>query len=481
MLDEKMIGAETPGAGTATPVRARALSAWYAEGARAALFLAPRWHGLRADAMAIAVLGIVNTLLAIALQRLYIDGPARFYWQALVGGWFGTAMFAWLCLLLREQAQQASAPYCAPSARHLFAMLLAQAGVVSLLAGALLIMMMRAGIYDARTLGIAGLWAVWIAPGLWMALAQIALLLRSGGRRLALLAASLLVTGVTVLLYAARPPAFWYEDESGDLADKQAYLRLTQELMEAQPQLLTRQLQAMQAGRPGVIDFYTITFAPYSAPVFRRESAMVDQVMQQRFGSAGRALQLVNDPETAATLPWATPLNLKRAITRAAELMNRDEDILFIHLTSHGAADGELAASFWPLEVASVKPADLRAWLDQAGIRNRVISISACYSGSWIEPLAGDDTLVMTAADAQHTSYGCGRKSELTFFGRAMYDEQLRRHTLSFEQAHAAARDIIRKREQEAGKDDGFSNPQLRMGGAMREQLLQAQLQARAQ
>mgnify|MGYP000623762907 CR=1 FL=1 len=24
----------------------------------------------------------------------------------------------------------------------------------------------------------------------------------------------------------------------------------------------------------------------------------------------------------------------------------------------------------------------------------------------------------MTAADADHTSYGCGRKSELTFFGR---------------------------------------------------------------
>ena len=123
-------------------------------------------------------------------------------------------------------------------------------------------------------------------------------------------------------------------------------------------------------------------------------------------------------------------------------------------------------------------PANLRQWLDDAGIRHRVLSISACYAGNWIGPLASEDTLVMTASDATHTSYGCGRKSALTFFGRAMYDEQLRSKTLSFEEAHAAARRIIQKREIEAGKDDGYSNPQIRMGSRigpylkqMREQL----------
>jgi hypothetical protein len=93
-----------------------------------------------------------------------------------------------------------------------------------------------------------------------------------------------------------------------------------------------------------------------------------------------------------------------------------------------------------------------------------VISISACFAGNWIGALASDDTLVMTASDADHTSYGCGHKSPLTFFGRAMYDEQLRTSTLSFEEAHAAARKIIDQREKEAGKDDGYSNPQIRVG-----------------
>jgi hypothetical protein len=151
--------------------------------------------------------------------------------------------------------------------------------------------------------------------------------------------------------------------------------------------------------------------------------------------------------------------------------MDRNEDILFIHLTSHGAANGQLAARFSPLAMQELTPQQLRQWLDQAGIRNRVISVSACYSGSWIAPLENDDTLVMTAADADHTSYGCGRKSELTFFGRAMYDEQLRSSTRSFEQAHASARKLILKREEDAGKTDGYSNPQISVGPSIRARL----------
>jgi hypothetical protein len=82
----------------------------------------------------------------------------------------------------------------------------------------------------------------------------------------------------------------------------------------------------------------------------------------------------------------------------------------------------------------------------------------------------------MTAADADHTSYGCGSRSELTFFGRAMYDEQLRQ-TRSFEQAHAQARLVIDQREKDAGKTDGYSNPQIAMGQGMREHLTRLETQ----
>jgi hypothetical protein len=76
----------------------------------------------------------------------------------------------------------------------------------------------------------------------------------------------------------------------------------------------------------------------------------------------------------------------------------------------------------------------------------------------------------MTAADAQNTSLGCGKRSHLTYFGRAMFDEELRR-TWSFEDAHAASRVSIEQREREAGKNDGFSNPQIRVGSDIKPQL----------
>lgn len=246
-------------------------------------------------------------------------------------------------------------------------------------------------------------------------------------------------------------------------------LVLTQDVMEAQPVLLARRLNDLKPQRPGVTDLYVITFAPYSdEDVFRKESQMVAGVMAQRFDAQGRTIQLVNNVATVETWPWATRKNLQRTIEHVARLMDRNEDVLFIHLTSHGAVNGELYAGFWPMTVEPVTPTLLKAWLDEAGIRNRVISVSACYSGTWIKPLADAHTLIMTASDASHTAYGCGKESELTFFGRAVYDEQLRKQTLSFEQAYAAARKLIKERETAARKSDGYSNPQISVGNDIR-------------
>jgi hypothetical protein len=257
--------------------------------------------------------------------------------------------------------------------------------------------------------------------------------------------------------------------------------KLDQEVFEKQQALLAAQLDALPSSHQGgPAQLYGIVFAPYgSEDVFRRESEMVAGVLADRFNAKGRIVQLVNSPRTVATHAWATPLNLNRTVDAIAKRMDRDKDILVVYLTSHGASDFRLAAWNWPLEVEALTPASLRAMLDAAGIKFRVIAISACFSGGWVDPLASDTTLVMTAADAQHTSYGCGRKSELTYFGRAVFDEQLRSGTRSFEEAFARAVPVIRDREQKAGKSDGFSNPQLRAGEEIRSALaaLQGELE----
>jgi hypothetical protein len=294
--------------------------------------------------------------------------------------------------------------------------------------------------------------------------------------RAAALVAITMATVLAMSWYFPQTP--WYPTASAETADHAASFRLDQETIEAQQALFARQLDALPAHSGASAQVWGIVFAPYAGEdVFLRESTMVAEVLAQRFDAKGRVLQLVNHASTARTHPWATPLNLQRAIEAMSARMDRDKDVLVVYLTSHGASDFKLAAWHGPLEVEPLTPASLRKMLDASGIKYRVIAISACFSGGWVDPLASQTTLVMTAADAQHTSYGCGKKSELTFFGRAVFDEQLRRNTHSFEEAFARAVPVIREREETAGKSDGFSNPQLLVGADIKPVL--AQLQAR--
>lgn len=413
-----------------------------------------------------ALLVVLELALSIGIGRLFVDGPATFAWRAGLAGWASFVLVAWACYALRPRTGSDNAgASTAPDAAHLLTLLMAQALVLSTFSSLVWVLLTRTGAFEAG--GTWAYWAAWLVPASWGMLAQLVALLRAGERelpaRVQAIYAILFATALTA--YLAPNPHFWRQVEVQAADDAPEPIRFTQDVVELQGELVAAQLEALAPQRAGVADMYTLTFAPFEGEeVFRRETRMVNQVMAKRFDAAGRGVQMLNHREHVDNMAWATPLNLQRAIAGLAEKMDLEEDVLFMHLTSHGARNGELAPSFWPLEVDPVTPADLRKWLDAAGIKNRVISISACYSGSWIAPLANDNTLVMTAADADHTSYGCGRKSQLTFFGRAMFDEQLRTSTLSFVDAHAAARKVIAKREKEAGKDDGYSNPQIKVG-----------------
>ena len=451
------------------------------QGWRSACLRRPSLDDLNAGPASLLVLLFAEALISVALERWMIDGPATFYAPAMHSGWLGTVVAVGLCWLVARNASHTVTVAMAPA---LFGVVIAQGIVIYLTSGSLLLAQARTEWLDAEGVSAWLPWLVWLLPGVWSWLAQLVLLLRFLRKSWTLRFA--LALGLS-LPYALdlwwQPPQWWYPVATDARADKPPRVHLTQEVMERQAQLLPLALDAIGPQRPGVIDVYAITFAPYAdEDVFRREGDLVASVMRERFDADTRTLQLANHRDTAVELPWATPLNLQRAIARLGAVMNVDEDMLFIHLTSHGAADGKLAARLRPLDLGIVTPAALKHWLDEAGIRYRVISVSACYSGSWVAPLAGEATLVMTASDAQHTSYGCGRHSELTYFGRAIYDEQLRR-TYSFEQAHAAARSIIEQRERDAGKSDGYSNPQIAVGAAIRAQLarLEVELSARGQ
>jgi len=428
-------------------------------------FRQPRWDGLVAGPATVALLILAWYLLNFVAQRVVMDGEPTLVWRGFLAGWAGIALNLWLCwIVARSRADGAATP----SAATIFALCCSAGGLLLPISGVLQLGLVSiVGRFEDWPLNLQ--LAVWLVQLCWAGLSQLVLLWRMTGALLARAMAVLLVPIPLALNGSLAPPVFWWAPPTpGVEADADGGLPLTDATIASQARLIDATLQALRPPQPGRVNIYAATYAPNaSEDVFMRESALVAKTMRERFGTEGHTVELVANRASTDTLPWATPVNLRATIARMAAVMDRERDVLFLHLTSHGGADGKLAADTWPLQTEPVTPELLKQWLDEAGVRWRVISVSACYSGSWITPLAGDGTLVMSAADADHTSYGCGKRSELTFFGRAMYEEALRK-TWSFTEAHAWARKVIEVREQEAGKTDGYSNPQISEGAGVR-------------
>jgi hypothetical protein len=76
------------------------------------------------------------------------------------------------------------------------------------------------------------------------------------------------------------------------------------------------------------------------------------------------------------------------------------------------------------------------------------VVLSACFSGGFIDDLKDDNTLVMTAASAKKTSFGCADDSLFTYFGKAYFKESLK-PGVDFEQAFHQARDLVETWEKE--------------------------------
>jgi hypothetical protein len=440
------------------------LTPWLREGLRAGFLQRPRIERSPTP-MELFSLGLFSVVIELVLGRYEIDGPALFNLRGWLAPWWAvtaTMLLVW-ALLWRKDATDGTPQPSLARWMALWVVASIPPGVVSQLLAA-------ANAHESLPPQLAQsplfAWGVYFLLWVWTVLIAVRLGANfgMGRRRLAVLGLGFLaIFGVTAWEVPDRP----WEAPAAEVAETPK-LALSQETFEAQQDVFRKAVEQLAPQRPDVTDVYGLVFAPYaSEDVFLRESTLVANVLAQRFDAQGRVLQLVNHVDTAERLPWATPVNLKRAIDALAERMDREHDLLVIYMTSHGARDFQLAAAHPPLDVDAVSPGDLRKALDEAGIRHRVIAISACFSGGWVGPLASDTSLVMTAADADHTSYGCGRLSELTFFGRAMFDEQLRK-THSFEQAFAAAVPLIKQREIDARKPDGFSNPQISVGEGIR-------------
>jgi hypothetical protein len=298
----------------------------------------------------------------------------------------------------------------------------------------------------------------------WIACLR-AVAISAGTRRPQFLVAAMIVTAMIAADVAVFP-----ETEPWTVAEEEpAPAALANErLFHLQGELIERSLAAIQSGLAGTPELYFVGFAPdASQDVFVKEMRFVKRLFDERLGAAGRSVALASSYDALEEFPIASVTNLGRALKRVGQAMN-DEDVLFLFLTAHGDRAHRLSASQPPLDLAHVTPTSLGRLLQDSGIKWRVIVVSACYSGGYIEPLRDANTVVITAAAPDRTSFGCEPGRDFTYFGQAFFRDALAK-TRSFTKAFELAKDIVT--QQETSEKLTPSMPQIWVGAAIAERL----------
>ena len=232
----------------------------------------------------------------------------------------------------------------------------------------------------------------------------------------------------------------------------------------AQSRLLNKSLDAVEYGEFAQSHWYFLGVAGASyQDVFKLEIERIKEQFDTRFGTYGRSVELINNPATRTEIPLASKTSMELALRRIGQQMNRESDVLFLYMTSHGLPN-VFEMENAPLDLAQVDPKWLKEALDASGIRWRVIVISSCYSGSFIPALQNDNTLIITASAADRQSFGCSNEAEYTYFGRAFFDQAMREQT-SIQAAFNETKATVAKWEAAQGFEP--SEPQWSMGKNM--------------
>jgi hypothetical protein len=220
-----------------------------------------------------------------------------------------------------------------------------------------------------------------------------------------------------------------------------------------------------------------ITASLWSDPVFEREATQAEAILRQHLGADGRSIVLSAGGNGERRYPSATPDDIAAAIGRVGAVIDPNEDLVVLFMTSHGSPDGSMALREHNRLGASMRPTHFRDMLAAAGIRNRVVIVSACFSGAFIAPLMDDNTIILTAAAPDRSSFGCQPQRDWTFFGDAYFNQSLRDNR-SMVEAFDDAKVLIERWEREQNLTPP-SNPQRHVGSHAADLLRRAERSAR--
>ncbi len=314
-------------------------------------------------------------------------------------------------------------------------------------------------------------WSLFIGLLFWQCLVVVRLLhgFVGAGQLRARFFGGVYILAIYASFWVFPQSALWYTEEPRDSIQVQRTPLDVETIFYAQNRLMRDSLAELEPQRPGVADLYLLAIGGFGLEdVFLKEVEFVRDQFDRQYATAGRSLILANNPATVDRYPLANRHNLAQGLGSVAQKMDPEEDVLFLFMTSHGSRDHRFSLEFGEVQLNDLTPQQLRSALDDAGIRWRVILVSSCFSGGFIEALQDPQTLVITAAAADRTSFGCGADSDFTYFGTAFFKQALMQQP-KFIQAFDIANTWVSDKEQR--EKIGASQPQIFVGEAIAQKL----------
>jgi hypothetical protein len=157
------------------------------------------------------------------------------------------------------------------------------------------------------------------------------------------------------------------------------------------------------------------------------------------------------------------PATLHRVLGRIASLQSGPGDGCFIFITSHG---GRGLGIYLSREDEMLSPKALARALAQgcAGVPT-VVVVSGCYSGSFAQPpVAAPNRVVLTAARADRSSFGCAADRTFTDYDACFLGSLT--HATTWQAVFAETKDCVARREHQLGETPSL--PQAAFGGDVR-------------
>jgi hypothetical protein len=208
-------------------------------------------------------------------------------------------------------------------------------------------------------------------------------------------------------------------------------------------------LQAEQSAPPPAGRVIFAGFAMHSQSKAFRGDVLSAEAWVRNIDPAAVVFKLDNPvPGQPADWPYATAENMALVLKKMAELA-RPQDKVVILFSTHGRPD-ILGINFSDQYYPHVDARWLNQQLAGLGSTPTLLLLSACHAGSFVPGLSRPSRVILAAAAADRSSFGCSFNSSNTFFVDALLN-QGQSGEKSLVELMDAAKVAIDKRERAMG------------------------------